>query len=182
VVADLALPDARAAAIDRVRALGKVDALVNNAAECVYALPTELPMAEWRRLLEVNLLAAVDLVQGLAPAMGPDGHVVNVSSVTGRFLGAPRFAPYGLTKAALDYLSESLRLSGLAVSVVAPGLVDTPIYGKVGGFAATEAKLRQAVPRWLDADDVAEAVVWLLDRPPHVVVTDLVLMPRGQPR
>jgi NADP-dependent 3-hydroxy acid dehydrogenase YdfG len=60
--------------------------------------------------------------------------------------------------------------------------VDTPIYDKIEGFAATRRKRGEQVPKWLLPDDVADAVLWVLDRPAHVVVTELVLMPKGQSR
>ena len=91
-----------------------------------------------------------------------------------------------LTKVAVDRLTEALRLEldpkGMRVSVVTPGLVDTPIYDKVAGFAKTRAKIAEQIPPWLTPADIAEAIIWVLSRPPHVVVSEVALMPVGQPR
>jgi NAD(P)-dependent dehydrogenase (short-subunit alcohol dehydrogenase family) len=185
--ADLAVPEARArVAAATAEAFPHLDALVNNAAEVVYELPTALPIARWRELLEVNFLAGVELVQALVPRMSAGSHVVNVSSITARFAPNARFAPYAVTKVAVSSLTDALRLeldpAGIRVTLVLPGLVDTPIYDKVAGFEKTKKKISEQVPTWLSAGDVADAIVWALDRPPHVVVGEMVLLPRGQPR
>ncbi|MHB8874939.1 MAG: SDR family oxidoreductase [Myxococcaceae bacterium] len=187
VEADLSSSTARARCIEVVREEGgAVDLLVNNAAEVVYETPARLGAERWRRLIEVNLLAAIELVEGLVPAMRRGGHVVNVSSVTTRFLANAKFAPYALTKAALEQFTQGLRLEleprGIKVSLVVPGLVDTPAYDKVQGVEGALAKVREQVPTWLSAQDVAEAIVWMLERPPPAVVTELVIMPSGQAR
>jgi NAD(P)-dependent dehydrogenase (short-subunit alcohol dehydrogenase family) len=187
VVADLAVREQRACAVQEILAVAgrRVDALVNNAAECVYELPTALDDASWLHLIEVNLLAAVQLTAGLKPRL-EGGRVVNVSSIVTRFLAAPRFGPYAVSKAALEEWTRALRLELAAqrtgVTLVAPGLVDTPIYDKVSGFDGARQKLREQVPMWLGAGDVADAVVWALEQPPHVVVSELALVPRGQAR
>jgi NAD(P)-dependent dehydrogenase (short-subunit alcohol dehydrogenase family) len=187
IVADLAVPEERAAAQRAVLAAApRVDFLVNNAAEVVYASPLALPLERWRRLIEIDLVAAIELVQALAPAMPADGHVVNLSSVTARFVSQPAFGPYALAKTALESFSDALRLElaprGVAVTVVRPGLVDTPLYGKVEGFEKSLARLREAVPEWLRAEDVADAIVWVLSRPRSVVVGELTILPRHQAR
>ncbi len=186
VVADLAHPAEIARAIDSIgRQHDRVDALVNNAAECVYETPTGLDDETWRRLFDTNVLGAIQLTSGLRTRLC-GGHVVNVSSVVTRFLPAARFGPYAVSKAALDEWTRALRLElapqGTAVTLIAPGLVDTPIYDKVAGFATMLGKLREQVPAWLSADDVAEAVTWTLERPAHVTVTEMTLLPRGQAR
>jgi NADP-dependent 3-hydroxy acid dehydrogenase YdfG len=118
--------------------------------------------------------------------MGPGGHVVQISSVTARFLPTAKFGAYAMTKSAVEQLVEALRLElaprGVRVSSVSPGLVDTPIYDKLDGFSEARAKLRTQVPDWLSSEDVADAVVWILSRPANVVVSELVVMPKGQVR
>jgi NADP-dependent 3-hydroxy acid dehydrogenase YdfG len=187
ITADLADPDARALAIEEIAARAEhIDVLVNNAGEAVYAGPLELGARGWRALFEINCLAAVDLAVGLAPRIRTGGHLINVSSVTARFVPSARFAAYAATKGALDRVTEALRLEldprGVHVTSIAPGLVDTPLYDKVDGFGATREKIARQVPRWLDAADVADAITWILTRPAHVVISELVLMPSGQGR
>jgi NADP-dependent 3-hydroxy acid dehydrogenase YdfG len=187
VAVDLASAEDRRSALERVKALAeRPDVVVSNAAECVFEAPLGFGVDSFRRLFEVNVLAAIDLVQALVPSMQPGGHVVQLSSVTARHLPAARFGPYATTKRTIESFVESLRLElhprGIKVSLVVPGLVATPIYDKVRGFAATRAKIEEQIPRWLDARDVADAVLWMLTRPAHVAVSEIVLMPREQPR
>jgi len=164
----------------------RVDIVVSNAAECLYEAPLATHLDTYRRLLEVNVLAGIELLQSLASRVPSGGHIVQLSSVTARHLPAPRFAPYAMTKALTERFIEALRLElqprQIKVSVVVPGLVATPIYDKVEGFAGTRAKLAEHVKKWLDADDVAETVLWMLTRPPHVVISEVVIMPREQAR
>lgn len=182
---DLAAPSDR----DRVGAYFReaarpVDAFVNNAAECVYEAPLRLEPAALARLFEVNVTAGVALCQAVAPFLRPGSHLVQVSSVTGRHLANAKFGPYGTTKAALDHLTIALRHElaprGVRVGTVVLGLVDTPIYDKVSGFDRARAKLREHVPVWLRPEDVAETILWMLSRPDHVAVHDIVLMPSTQ--
>lgn len=184
VIADLSSDAGRAGVVAEVlRRHDLVWALVNDAAEIVYESPTALDPAAWRRIVDVNLLAPVELVRALGARLH-GGHVVNVSSVTARSLPGARFGPYAVTKRALDTWTEALRLErgDLRVTSIAPGLVETPLYDRVEGFEKTRARLRADVPIWLTPDDVAEAVVWALTRPAHVVASEIILLPRGQTR
>ena len=186
VAADLADARARTDLVARVRELGPLDALVNNAAECVYESPLELEAVKLSRLLELNLVAPMELCQGLAPNLSSSGRIIQISSVTARFMANAKFAPYGVTKEALERMTEALRLElhprGIGVCVVRPGLVDTEIYSKVSGFDGAMRKIREQVPNWLLADDVAEVIIWVLQRPPAVVVSEVTVLPRGQAR
>jgi NADP-dependent 3-hydroxy acid dehydrogenase YdfG len=187
VCADLADPRGRADAIAEIAERApRVDLLINNAGEAAYASPLELGAAGWRALFEINVCAAIELAVGLAPRIPRGGHLVNVSSVTARFAPNARFAAYAATKAALDRATEALRLEldplGVHVTAIAPGLVDTPLYGKVAGFAGARDKIARQVPEWLAAGDVADAILWIVTRPAHVVISELVMMPSGQGR
>lgn len=187
VCADLADPRGRTHAIAEIAARApRVDALINNAGEAAYASPIELGAAGWRALFEINVHAAVELAVGLAPRMAPGSHLVNVSSVTARFAPNARFAAYAATKGALDRATEALRLEldplGIHVTSIVPGLVETPLYDKVAGFSGARDKIARQVPRWLAAAEVADAIFWVLTRPAHVVIAELVVLPAGQGR
>ncbi len=187
VVSDLAVPSDRERAVARIRrSFDRIDAIVNNAAECVFETPLSLSLERWRRLLEVDFVAAVELVKELADRLPATGHVVTVSSVTTQFIAHPAFAPYALVKTALESFTDALRLElaprGVAVTTVRPGLVATPLYEKVDGFDKMRARISETVPEWLSAEDVADAIVWTLARPHPVVVSELTLLPRRQAR
>jgi NAD(P)-dependent dehydrogenase (short-subunit alcohol dehydrogenase family) len=187
LLADLSRPEDRARAAESLRRIERpVDLFVSNAAEAVFKTPLEVSPEVARRLFEVNVCAPLELCQAVASRMGPTGHVVQISSVTARFLPTAKFGAYAMTKAAVERLVEALRLEltprGVRVSSISPGLVDTPIYDKLDGFSETRRRLTEQVPAWLSSDDIAEAVLWILSRPANVVVSDLVVMPKGQVR
>lgn len=126
--------------------------LVNNAGIAVAGPLLNLPIADFRQQMEVNLTGVVIVTQAFAPLLGvedglrgPPGRIVNISSVGGRN-GSPFLAPYSASKFALEGLSESLRrellLFGVDVIVIGPGAVATPIWSKadqvdVTPYAAT---------------------------------------------
>lgn len=185
VSADLAVPAERehAAAELRRRSL---DIFVSNAGEAAYASPLAIAPADFRRLFELNVCAPLELCQAVVPGMPATGHVVQLSSVAARFMPNAKFGPYAVTKAAVSGIIDALRLElaprGIRVTSIAPGLVDTPIYDELVDFAELKQKLGAQVPHWLEPEDVAETVAWVLSRPPNVVVTELTVVPRGQAR
>ncbi len=162
------------------------DAVVHNAALCVWSGSLALEQARWEALLQTNLLAVVALTRALVSKLTDKGQIVTVSSVAAGHVAHPAFGPYALTKAALDHFTDSLRLElspqGIRVCSLAPGLVDTEIYDKVDGFEKMEARLRKGVPRWLSSEDVAQTLTWMLDQPAHLHVARVTLLPTGQPR
>jgi NAD(P)-dependent dehydrogenase (short-subunit alcohol dehydrogenase family) len=135
VVGDVIEPAHRAALRKRVAALGRLDLLINNASELGPSpLPTvgDLPLLELRRVLEVNVVAPVALIQALLPWLEKaHGRIVNVSSDAA--VGAyPGWGGYGASKAALDLLSrtlaEELRERGVSVVSVDPGDMRTAMH------------------------------------------------------
>lgn len=114
--------------------------LVNNAGIAVGGPLTDVPIADFRKQLEVNVTGPVIVTQAFLPLLGTDkmlsgapGRIVNISSVGGK-MGAPFLGPYVASKHALEGLSESLRRElmfyGVDVIMIAPGHVATPIWDK----------------------------------------------------
>jgi NAD(P)-dependent dehydrogenase (short-subunit alcohol dehydrogenase family) len=113
---------------------GTLDALVNNAGIAVNG-PVELvPVEEWRRQLEVNLIGQVAVTRALLPALlSARGRIVNVSSISGR-AAWPLIGPYTASKFALEAFSDTLRRElgpqGVHVVSVEPGGIRTPVWDK----------------------------------------------------
>ena len=114
--------------------------LVNNAGIAVGGPMIYLPLKDFRRQLEVNLIGPFLVTQAFAPLLGTDrkrqgkpGRIVNISSVGGK-VGAPFLGAYAASKHGLEGMSESLRrelmLFGIDVVVIGPGSVITPIWDK----------------------------------------------------
>lgn len=164
----------------------KVQGFVSNAGECVYQSVLDLPLERLSSLLAINVLGPVALAQALVPRIVEGGSVIHVSSVTARCVPGGKYGPYAATKAATDTLIEGLRLElaqrHIRVSTVTPGLVDTPIYSKVGGFERARKKLTDQIPDWLKPEDVAAAILFVLTQPAHVNIPDVVITPTLQCR
>ncbi len=139
-VTDEAAVYAAAAKVRAALAGETLAGLVNNAGVAVPGPLLEVPIEEFRRQFEVNLIGVVTVTQAFAPLLGADaelhgkpGRIVNISSVGGR-TATPFVGPYNASKFALEGLSESLRrellLFGIDVIVVGPGAVVTAIWDK----------------------------------------------------
>jgi NAD(P)-dependent dehydrogenase (short-subunit alcohol dehydrogenase family) len=125
-----------------------LDGLVNNAGVAVSGPVELIPLDEWRRQLEVNLIGQVAVTQALLPALlRRRGRVVMVSSIGGR-VAAPLFGPYSASKFGLEAVSDALRREvaelGVRVVVVEPGAIATPIWDK--GIAVGDAIVAQGDP------------------------------------
>jgi NAD(P)-dependent dehydrogenase (short-subunit alcohol dehydrogenase family) len=122
--------------------------LVNNAGISVSGPLEFVPLDEWRRQLEVNVVGQVAVTQALLPALRRGrGRIVNIGSVGGR-VAVPLLGPYNASKFALEGITDSLRRElrplGVHVAIVEPGAVATRIWEK--GTAAADETLANAPP------------------------------------
>jgi NAD(P)-dependent dehydrogenase (short-subunit alcohol dehydrogenase family) len=165
---------------------GRIDVLVNNAGIDLKGPIEELPLAEFRRVMETNYFGALRCIQAVVPEMRArrSGHIINVTSVAGRLSLASQ-APYAASKWALEAASEALAQEvkpfGIHVSIVEPGLIATPILDKRREVPANtrypqerrlnalfDASLKQPISPFLVADKIVEIVkykTWKLRHP-----------------
>lgn len=169
----------RAAALDvtdfaQLRAVvaeaGPFAIVVNNAGVDQHAFFTDMPEAEWRRLLEVNLVAVLAVLHATLPAMQAArfGRIVNIVSEAAR-LGSKGGSVYAAAKGGVISFTKSIAREnaryGITANCVAPGPIDTPMLH--AGMAAVGAKLKDAVveatlmKRLGTPDEVAAAVAFL---------------------
>ncbi|MET0309173.1 MAG: SDR family oxidoreductase [Sphingomonas sp.] len=128
---DVAEEDQVIAVVERTRAeLGGFDIVINVAGMMIYKPLAELTGADWRRLLDVNLLGAAFFAGAALRHMADNGAIVNISSIHARQT-SPLVAPYAAAKAALESLTRSTaiegRVRGIRANTVLPGAVDTPM-------------------------------------------------------
>ena len=163
-----------------------VDVLVNNAGLAAGYEPIQTGDPElWDRMIDTNVTGLLNVTRAVVPGMIANGrgHVVNIGSIAGRET-YPNGAVYCASKAAVDRLTTGLRMdllgTGIRVSTVDPGLVETEFsVVRFGGDTDRAASVYEGMTP-LTADDVAETVVWIADRPSHVQVADVVLLPTDQ--
>jgi 3-hydroxy acid dehydrogenase/malonic semialdehyde reductase len=163
-----------------------IDALVNNAglAAGFGPLPANDP-DDWDRMLDTNVKGLLNVTRAIVGGMVARGrgHVVNIGSVAGHET-YPGGAVYCASKAAVDRITRGLRLdllgTGVKVSTVDPGLVETEFsLVRFRGDADFAGRVYEGMTP-LTADDVAETVVWVVDRPAHVQVAEVLLFPADQ--
>jgi len=162
---------------ETIKAFGRLDIVVNNAATVKLAPVEALAPADWQAMLDANLTAPFLLCRAALPHLkASGGSIINVSSLAGKnpFAGG---ACYSATKAGLDAFShalmEEVRQHGIRVSVVAPGSVATGF----SGHAPT------AADSWkLSPEDVAETIFHLVTHPSRSLPSRVDLRPAQPPR
>lgn len=162
-----------------------VAALINNAglAKGVDKMQSA-DTKDWDNMIDTNVKGLLYMTRALVPAMikNGEGHIVNIGSVAGRWT-YPGGGVYCATKFAVRSLTEGLRMDLLGTPIrvtnIEPGMVETE-FSKVrlGDSQRADAVYRGMKP--LQADDVADAILWSLERPAHVNVQELVLFPTDQ--
>jgi len=160
----------RAAAEVVSEAWNGVDIVINNAGVAAAGTVVDTSMADWRWIVDVNLLGAVNVLQAFVPMMqaARSGHVVNVASAAG-IVQSPGMASYSVTKAAVIALSETLKneLSGfgIGVTVVCPSFFTTNLMESYRGPApGLDLAARLMSRSRLTAEDIAASVVRAVDR------------------
>ncbi|GAB2916891.1 SDR family oxidoreductase [Rhodococcus aerolatus] len=175
VEADLTDPEQCLAAVHTgVDRFGRLDVLVNNAGTSVRAPVLDADWRDWDTMLRLNTLAPMVCTHAALPALlDSTGTVVFVSSASGR-RAVPTASGYVASKFAVTGFAETLRqevaADGVRVAVVEPGFVDTPL--------AAGVSHPDLVP--LDAEDVADAVRYVVAQPAHVAVNEVLLRPARQ--
>jgi NAD(P)-dependent dehydrogenase (short-subunit alcohol dehydrogenase family) len=165
------------------RDVGPVDVLVNNAGVAFLGSFEETPLAQWRRILDVNVLGIVHCIQAFLPAMRTAGgtrKIVNVASLAG-LAPAPNMSAYAASKHAVVGLSEVLALelhdTDISVLIVCPGIINTPIVHVSGAAPGLSGAQIQKLQRYYETDGchpsvVAEDIVRAVER-------DAIVLPTG---
>ncbi len=172
-----------------VAELGGLQILVNNAGVMLLGLVQGADTEEWRRMIHVNLLGLLYGTHAAVPAMrdGGGGHIVNVSSVAGR-IAAMGSAVYNMTKWGVTGFSEGLRQEclhlNIRVTCVEPGFVDTELQGHNTNPMVVDAteKMREQIGDLLQAEDIANAVLYAVSQPQHVSLNEILVRPTRQQR
>ncbi len=163
-----------------------IDVLVNNAGlsrglDKIY----EGKLEDWEEMIDANIKGLLYVSRAVIPGMVKRGrgHIINIGSISGHEV-YPGGNVYCATKFAVDALSRGMRLdlsgAGLRVTQVSPGMVETEFsLVRFRGDGERADKVYKGLTP-LSPDDVADAVVYCATRPPHVDVSEIIIMPTDQ--
>jgi NADP-dependent 3-hydroxy acid dehydrogenase YdfG len=166
----------------------RLDVLVNNAGGAFGAAPVaEADPDDWRRMYDVNVIGLMLVTRALLPALVASGAgvILNVGSTAGR-IAYEGGAGYTAAKHGTQVVTETLRLElydqPVRVCEIAPAMVRTDEFALVrfGGDRDKAEAVYAGVPDPLTAEDVADAITWMVTRPSHVNIDSLVIKPRAQ--
>jgi NADP-dependent 3-hydroxy acid dehydrogenase YdfG len=192
IQADVANRDEAYEAVDRVAAeFGRLDTVINNAGVMLLGPIENAPVEEWERMVNVNLLGLLYCSKAALPHLlkAADGEprgvadLVNVSSVAGR---VPRLGSgvYNATKHAVGAFSESLRqeVTGrhVRISLVEPGAVTTELVSHNRPEIRDQMSQRFAGTQRMDAADIADVIGYVVSRPRHVAINEVLVRPTEQ--
>jgi NADP-dependent 3-hydroxy acid dehydrogenase YdfG len=167
---------------------GRLDILVNNAGVMLLGPTPESSLADWKRMVDLNVLGLLYCTHAAIPhllAAAEDGprrvsDLVNVSSIGGRSV-RPGSQVYNLTKWGVGALSESMRQElaskHVRVSVIEPGATRTELQEANRPEILAQIRSRQDGFELLDAQDLAEAIGYMVTRPRHVNVNEIMVRP-----
>ncbi|HEY5943173.1 MAG TPA: SDR family NAD(P)-dependent oxidoreductase [Solirubrobacterales bacterium] len=192
VEADVSDREQAAAAVGRtVEELGRLDVLVNNAGVMLLGPVTDAPIEEWEQMVEVNLLGLLYTAHAALPHLlaaaeeGPRevADLVNISSVAGR-QARKGSGVYNATKHGVGAFSEALRQEvtrrHVRVSLVEPGAVATELQEHNRPEVREQIEKRFEDMDILQAEDIADAIAYVVTRPRHVAVNEVLVRPTEQ--
>jgi NADP-dependent 3-hydroxy acid dehydrogenase YdfG len=192
IEADVSSKEQAAEAVERtVAELGRLDTLVNNAGVMLLGPIEDAPLEEWERMLSVNLAGLIYSAHTALPHLlraAEDGprkvaDMINISSVAGR-VARSGSGVYNLTKFGVGAFSESLRQEvterHVRVSLVEPGAVATELASHNRPEIQQQIGQRFGNIDRLEAEDIAAAILFIVTRPRHVAVNELLIRPTEQ--
>ena len=164
----------------------KIDLLINNAGLAAgLSSIQEGNLSHWERMIDTNikgLLYVTKIVSNLM-IVNKKGHIINIGSIAGKEVYANGNV-YCATKHAVDALNKGMRIDllphGIKVSAINPGMVETEFSIVRFDGDADRAKKVYMGMQPLSPDDIAETAYWIANRPAHVNINDIIIMPSAQ--
>jgi 3-hydroxy acid dehydrogenase/malonic semialdehyde reductase len=164
----------------------KISVLINNAGNAHgLSFIHEGDTQDWDAMIDINVKGLLYVSRAVIPKMIKEqaGHIINLGSIAGTDV-YPRGNVYNASKFAVDALTKGMRMDlntyGIKVSEIKPGLVETE-FSEVR-FKGDIEKAKQAYAGYdpLQAQDIAECIAFMLSRPKHVNIGDMVVLPLAQ--
>lgn len=182
--ADVTDRDQLVAAAQRVQdELGGADVLLNNAGVMLLGPFSPARREDYRTMIEANLLGAITATEVFLDQLkNGGGDLINISSVAGRTARATNGVD-AATKWGINGWSESMRqelLPGVRVTLIEPGVVDTELPTHITDDATREAVQKGYDVATVKPEDVAEIIAFVLARPRHLAINEVLLRPADQ--
>ncbi len=164
----------------------KIDVLVNNAGLAAGFGPIQDGnLEDWEQMIDTNIKGLLYITRKILPIMISlgQGHIVNLNSIAGKEV-YPNGNVYCATKQAVDALTKAMRIDlvkhNIKVTSIAPGMVETEFsLVRYKGDKELADKVYEGLTP-LFAEDIAEAILFAITRPPHVNINDMIIMPTAQ--
>jgi NADP-dependent 3-hydroxy acid dehydrogenase YdfG len=192
IEADVSDQPQAAQAVERtVAELGRLDTLVNNAGVMLLGPAVGAPLEEWQRMLDVNAAGLLYCAHAALPHLlsaaedSPRGvsDMVNISSVAGR-VARSGSGVYNLTKHGVGAFSEALRqevtTKHVRISLVEPGAVATELASHNRPEIQDQMSQRFGDIERLQAPDIADAISYIVTRPRHIAINEILIRPTEQ--
>lgn len=151
---------------------GRVDILVNSAGLMLSSAITDGDVEAWENMIDVNVKGTLYGINAVLPIFlnQSTGHIINIASISG-FEVTKQSTLYSASKAAVHTITQGLEKelakTGVRVTSISPGMVDTPLSGNTDWGSRKK----------LDPQDIAEAVVYALQQPSHVNINEVTVRP-----
>jgi NADP-dependent 3-hydroxy acid dehydrogenase YdfG len=171
-----------------VKKWGTIDILVNNAGLQPLSFFKNLKVDEWDKMIDVNIRGVLYCTAAVITHMlnKNSGHIVNISSIAGRIV-YPSGSVYCATKHAITAFSEGLRQefsqrSNIRITCIEPGVVATELTNTITDKALEKFVERTKQMEALQAEDIANAIVFAVQAPNHVNINEILIRPTTQER
>jgi len=164
----------------------KIDILVNNAGNAHgYDSIHEGSLDDWESMIDINVKGLLYVSRAVIPGMVErrSGHVINIGSIAGKEV-YPKGNVYCASKHAVDAINNGMRIDlnqyGIKVSQINPGLVDTEF--SMVRFKGDKQRSKSVYNgmKPLTGNDIADLVLFIVTRPPHVNISDSIIFPTAQ--
>lgn len=166
---------------------GRIDVMYNNAGIMPQGNLSKQAYQSWQNMLDINIMGVLNGIGAVLPIMQQQqsGLIISTDSVAGHVV-YPGSAVYNGTKYAVRAIMEGLRQeeleNGIRSTIISPGMVTSELFSTVGD-EATESGLRETAGKAgfsLRSEDVAQAVLYAIQQPEHVTVSEVLLRPAKQ--
>jgi NADP-dependent 3-hydroxy acid dehydrogenase YdfG len=169
-----------------LKEFGNIDVLINNAGLMPNSFLYKKQIDDWNKMIDVNIKGVLYGIAAVLPSMRErkSGHIINLSSVAGHFVGAGS-AVYAATKFAVRAISEGLRKeeygNNIRSTIISPGMVKSELPESI-----TDTEFKPVIEKMyegaIEAESIARAIAFAIEQPSDVAINEMIIRPTHQER